>query len=81
MVRWCVDRSARGERLNAERQAAEIVFATCVVEAFDQAESVAAMQLDGQFIDYPIVEATQRLLAIAEALEQRRDAESAAGRS
>jgi citrate lyase subunit beta / citryl-CoA lyase len=61
--------------------AAEIAFATHVVEAFDQAEGVAAMQLDGQFIDYPIVEAAQRLLAMAEALEQRRNAESAAGRS
>jgi citrate lyase subunit beta/citryl-CoA lyase len=39
--------------------AAEIVFATRVVEAFDQAEAegVAAIQLDGQFIDYPIVAA------------------------
>jgi len=61
--------------------AGEIVFATRVVEAFDQAEGVAAMQLDGQFIDYAIVAAAQRPLAMAAALEQRRNAESAAGRS
>ena len=56
--------------------AAEIAFATRVVEAFDQAvaEGVAAIQIDGQFIDYPIVEAAQRLLTVAEALEQRRNA-------
>ena len=62
--------------------AADIAFATRVVEAFAQAEAegVAAIQLDGQFIDYPIVEAAQRLLAVAEALEQRRHAESAASR-
>lgn len=61
--------------------AAEIVFATRVVEAFDQAEGVAAIQLDGQFIDDAIVAATQRLLAMAAALEQRQNAKSAAGRS
>jgi citrate lyase beta subunit len=45
-------------------------FTARVVEAFDQAEGVAAMQFDGQCIDYPIVEATQHLLVMAEALEQ-----------
>lgn len=39
---------------------------------------MAAIQLDGQFIDYPIVEAAQRQLAIAAAPEQRRIEESAA---
>jgi hypothetical protein len=42
---------------------------------------VAAMQLDGQFIDDAIVAAAQRLFAMAAALEQRRNAKSAAGRS
>jgi citrate lyase subunit beta / citryl-CoA lyase len=67
--------------LHGVKMASEIAFATHVVEAFDQAEGVAAMQLDGQCIDYPIVEAAQRLLAMAAGLEQRRNAESAAGRS
>jgi len=49
---------------------AEIALATRVVEAFNQAEAedMAAIQLDGQFIDYPIVEAAQHQLAVAEAL-------------
>lgn len=43
----------------------EIAFATRVVEAFRQSEAqgLASIQLDGQFIDYPIVESAQRLLA------------------
>jgi len=61
--------------------ATEIAFAAYVVGAFDQAEGVATRQLDSQCIDYPIVEAAQRLLTMAAALEQRRNAESAAGRS
>lgn len=45
----------------------EVAFARRVVEAFQQAEQqgAAAIQLDGQFIDYPIVESAQRLLALA----------------
>jgi citrate lyase subunit beta/citryl-CoA lyase len=45
----------------------EVALATQVVEAFRAAEArgLASIQLDGQFIDYPIVEAAQRLLAIA----------------
>jgi citrate lyase subunit beta/citryl-CoA lyase len=45
----------------------EVAFATRVVEAFRAAETqgLAALQLDGQFIDYPIVEAAQRLLKVA----------------
>jgi citrate lyase subunit beta/citryl-CoA lyase len=60
--------------------AAEIASAIRVVEAFEQAEAegVAAIQLDGQCIDYSIVEAAQRLLTVAQALEQRRKAESTA---
>lgn len=50
--------------------AADIAFATRVVDAFAQAEAggLAAIQLDGQFIDYPIVESAQRVLAMAAAL-------------
>jgi citrate lyase subunit beta/citryl-CoA lyase len=45
----------------------EVAFATRVVEAFRAAETqgFASLQLDGQFIDYPIVEAAQRLLMVA----------------
>lgn len=52
--------------------AREIAFATRVVDAFRQAEAdgAAAIQLDGQFIDYPIVESAQRLLEIAATLQQ-----------
>ena len=52
--------------------AAEIAFATRVVDAFTQAEAdgLASIQLDGQFIDYPIVESAQRVLAMAEALNR-----------
>ena len=48
----------------------EVAFARRVVEAFQLAEAdgLAAIQLDGQFIDYPIVEAAERLLATANAL-------------
>ncbi|HXC27388.1 MAG TPA: aldolase/citrate lyase family protein, partial [Stellaceae bacterium] len=43
---------------------AEIDFAECVVAAFAQAEKEgsAAIQLDGKFIDYPIVYRAQRTL-------------------
>jgi citrate lyase subunit beta/citryl-CoA lyase len=45
----------------------EITFATRVIEAFRDAEAhgLASIQLDGRFIDYPIVESAQRLLAVA----------------
>ena len=48
----------------------EVAFAARVVEAFQhaEAEGSAAIQLDGQLIDYPIVESAQRLLATARAL-------------
>ncbi len=53
--------------------AAEVAFAARVVEAFQQAEAEgsAAIQLDGQLIDYPIVESAQRLLETARALGQQ----------
>lgn len=52
--------------------ATEIAFATRVVAAFTQAEAdgLASIQLDGQFIDYPIVESARRVLAMAAALKQ-----------
>jgi citrate lyase subunit beta/citryl-CoA lyase len=51
----------------------EVALATQVVEAFRAAEArgLASIQLDGQFIDYPIVEAAQRLLAVAARLEEK----------
>jgi citrate lyase subunit beta/citryl-CoA lyase len=51
---------------------AEVAAARRVIEAFRHAEAqgLASIQLDGQFIDYPIVEAAQRLLATAARLGQ-----------
>jgi citrate lyase subunit beta/citryl-CoA lyase len=48
--------------------APELAFARRVVAAFQEAEQrgAAAIQLDGQFIDYPIVESARRLLALAQ---------------
>jgi citrate lyase subunit beta/citryl-CoA lyase len=39
-----------------------------VIDAFAEAEAAgsSSIQLDGQFIDYPIVYAAQRVLAISE---------------
>jgi citrate lyase subunit beta/citryl-CoA lyase len=47
--------------------AEDIAFATRVVAAFHEAEArgLASLQLDGQFIDYPIVASAQRILAAA----------------
>ncbi len=52
--------------------ATDVAFATRVVDAFTQAEAdgLAAIQLDGQFIDYPIVESARRVLAMAAALNR-----------
>ena len=43
---------------------AEVAYAERVVEAFAEAEAVgsAAIQLDGKFIDYPILYRAQRVL-------------------
>jgi citrate lyase subunit beta / citryl-CoA lyase len=51
----------------------EIDVAQRIVTAFQQAEQqgAAAIQLDGQFIDYPIVESAQRLLALAAAIPRQ----------
>ena len=50
---------------------AEIAHATRVVDAFARAEAdgLASIQLDGQFIDYPIVESAERVLAMAAAIK------------
>ncbi|MGE3536068.1 MAG: CoA ester lyase [Candidatus Tectimicrobiota bacterium] len=52
---------------------AEVRAARRVVAAFQEAEAqgLASIQLEGQFIDYPIVEAARRVLAQAEAVQQR----------
>jgi citrate lyase subunit beta/citryl-CoA lyase len=52
---------------------AEIAHASAVVAAFEAAEASgsASIQLDGYFIDYPIVYKSQRILALAALLEQR----------
>ncbi|ARP88292.1 HpcH/HpaI aldolase/citrate lyase family protein [Bordetella genomosp. 9] len=52
---------------------AQIERARRVLDAFAQAEAQgsSAIQLDGQFIDYPIVYAAQRVVAMAERLSGR----------
>jgi citrate lyase subunit beta/citryl-CoA lyase len=52
----------------------ELAHARRVIEAFEQAqrEGLAAIQVDGQFVDYPIVYRAQRLVARAEAIERAR---------
>ena len=46
---------------------AELEFATQVVHAFEEAEAngIAAIQVNGKFIDYPVVEQSRRILKIA----------------
>jgi citrate lyase subunit beta/citryl-CoA lyase len=46
---------------------ATVARAKLVVAAFDEAEAkgLASIQLDGQFIDYPIVQRARRVLAAA----------------
>jgi citrate lyase subunit beta / citryl-CoA lyase len=55
---------------------AEIAFAERVVAAFTQAEAAgsAAVQLDGKFIDYPIVYRAQRLLKTITAIRAQEGA-------
>lgn len=52
----------------------ELGHARRVVEAFAQAErdGLAAIQVDGQFVDYPIVYRAQRILDRAKAIEESR---------
>ncbi len=49
----------------------EVAHAEAVVAAFEAAEASgsASIQLDGYFIDYPIVYKSQRILALAAMLE------------
>ena len=49
---------------------AQVARATKIVEAFAAAEAAgsSSIQLDGQFIDYPIVYAAQRIVAISQKL-------------
>jgi citrate lyase subunit beta/citryl-CoA lyase len=53
---------------------AQVTRARRVLDAFAQAEAngSSAIQLDGQFIDYPIVYAARRVLATSEKLARRR---------
>jgi citrate lyase subunit beta/citryl-CoA lyase len=53
---------------------AELGHARRVVEAFAQAErdGLAAIQVDGQFVDYPIVYRAQRIIDRAKAIEESR---------
>jgi citrate lyase subunit beta / citryl-CoA lyase len=48
----------------------EMAYARRVVEAFEknEAEGIAALQLDGKFIDYPVVEHARKTLRAAEAM-------------
>jgi citrate lyase subunit beta/citryl-CoA lyase len=52
---------------------AQIARARRVLEAFAEAEAAgsSAIQLDGQFIDYPIVYAARRVVAMSDKLAQR----------
>jgi citrate lyase subunit beta/citryl-CoA lyase len=52
----------------------ELSHSRRVVQAFEQAErdGLAAIQVDGQFVDYPIVYRAQRLIARAKAIDESR---------
>jgi len=54
--------------------AAQVARARRIIEAFEAAEAAgsAAIQLDGQFIDYPFLYQAQRLLAVIARIEARR---------
>ena len=51
---------------------AELAHASRVIDAFADAErkGLAAIQVDGQFVDYPIVYRAQRVIARAQAIEE-----------
>ena len=51
----------------------EIAYAGKVVQAFDEAEAAgsASIQVEGYFVDYPIVEKARRTLKLAEAIDAR----------
>jgi len=52
----------------------EVAKARRIVEAFTEAEAAgsSATQLDGQFIDYPIMYAARRVVETARAIAARR---------
>jgi len=52
---------------------AEIQYARKVIQAFDAAEAggSAAIQVEGKFIDYPVVERCRRILKISKVISQR----------
>jgi citrate lyase subunit beta/citryl-CoA lyase len=52
----------------------EITRAKRIVEAFAEAEAggLASIQVDGRFVDYPIVQKAERILAIAEKIKAAR---------
>ena len=49
----------------------EIIYAERVISAFEKAEAegVAVLQLDGKFIDYPVVEKARRIINLAKITE------------
>ncbi len=51
--------------------AEEISFARRVVEAFEaeEARGSAAIQVDGRFVDYPVVERSRRILQLASRID------------
>ena len=53
---------------------AEVAHATKIVEAFKAAEASgsASIQVEGHFVDYPVVEQARRVLAITEQLRARK---------
>lgn len=53
----------------------EVIFATAVVDAFDQAEAEgrASIVVEEQFIDYPIAARAARVLATAEMIKSREE--------
>ncbi len=50
----------------------EILYARRVVEAFEKSEAggIGALQLDGKFIDYPVVERSRRIIRLGESIGQ-----------
>jgi len=52
----------------------EIAYARRVVAAFEksEAEGVGALQLDGKFIDYPVVERSRRIIRLGQSIDQSR---------
>lgn len=53
--------------------AEEVAHARAVIDAFEQAEAAgsASIQLDGYFIDYPIVDKARRIIALTQRLATR----------